>query len=109
MTCPEVFSIGLTAETLGNVASASASAWVSVCKEPAPLRTAPAPLPLLPGMIVSSVGLRPERLLLIAAALDSLIEIITITAPTPIMMPNEVSRERILFARNAWSALKQLL
>src|SRR5437763_13753526 len=43
------------------------------------------------------------------ALLPSLIEIIMMTAPTPIMMPREVSSERRILARRARTALFKLI
>src|SRR5256885_14284827 len=43
------------------------------------------------------------------ALLPSLIEIIMMTAPTPIMMPREVSSERRILARSARTALFKLI
>src|SRR5437870_4220189 len=103
MICPLALTIGLTALTWGSLVRASASELLSDCSEPAPCLT---PLLVeLPERTVSSFGLRVERRWLIAAVLLSLVEIMMITALTPIMMPRDVKRERIFLARRAWIAL----
>src|SRR5712691_7145594 len=95
MICPLALTIGLTALTCDKRSRASASERLSDCSDPAPCLTPP--LVELPDRIISSFGLSVERRWLITAALLSLVEIM--------IMTSEVSRERIFFARRAWTAL----
>src|SRR5260370_14861721 len=106
--CPFAFITGLAAVTPGCCAIASASACVSDCCVPPPCLTLPALL-ALPGRMVNCSGLSVERRWLMLALLPSLIEIIMMTAPTPIMMPREVSRDLRILARSARDALLKLI
>src|SRR5579862_9189317 len=95
---------GLTPDTLFTwLAIASASACVSDWLVPAPWLTPPTREAL--GMIVSTFGPSAPRRLDVDALAPWLIEIITITAPTPMIMPSVVKSERSLLVANASSAL----